>query len=220
MILTVAIPVGYFGIFWPIQDKADFLTGAEPWFIAIVLPILTIVMTAPDSFAGERERKTLSTLLASRLPDSAILWGKVVFSSLLGIGIMLFTLALALIVVNVVSDEEGLALIAADRMVYMLAVSLLLSAIAAGAAVLISLRAATVQQAQQTLAAAFFLIPTILGPIVLIISRDSNTRPLEELFQALGTPAGRLGLIAGLGVLAATLLVSARVRFQRNRLAS
>jgi len=220
MILTVAIPIGYFGIFWPIQDGADFVTGADPWFVAIVVPLLTVVMTAPDSFAGERERKTLRTLLASRLPDSAILWAKILFSELLGIGMMLFTLSLALVVVNIVDGGNGLTLIAADRMAYMLAVSLLLSAIASGAAVLISLRATTVQQAQQTLAAAFFLIPTILGPIVLIMSRDSDTRPLEKLFQALGTPAGRLVLIAGLGVLAAILLVSARVRFQRSRLAS
>jgi len=220
MILTVAIPIGYFGIFWPIQDGADFVTGADPWFVAIVVPLLTVIMTAPDSFAGERERKTLRTLLASRLSDSAILWAKILFSGLLGIGMMLFTLSLALVVVNIVDGGNGLILIAADRMVYMLAVSLLLSAIAAGAAVLISLRAATVQQAQQTLAAAFFLIPVVLGPVVLIMSRDSDTRPLEELFRALGTPAGRLGMIAGLGVLAAALLFSARMRFKRSRLAS
>jgi len=220
MIFTVAIPVGYFGVFWPLQDGADFVTGAEPWFIAIVVPLLTVVMTAPDSFAGERERKTLRTLLASRLPDSAILWGKVIFSGLLGIGLMLFTLTLALVVVNTVESGEGLILIAADRMAYILAVSVLLSAIAAGAAVLISLRATTVQQAQQTLAAAFFLIPMIAGPVVLVMSRGSDARPLEELFQTLGTPAGRLGLILGLAVLAAILLFSARIRFRRNRLAS
>jgi len=220
MILTVAVPIGYFGIFWPIQDGADFVTNADPWFVAIVVPLLTVVMTAPDSFAGERERKTLRTLLASRLSDSAILWAKLLFSRLLGIGMMLFTLSLALVVVNIVDGGNGLILIAADRMVYMLAVSLLLSAIAAGAAVLISLRATTVQQAQQTLAAAFFLIPVVLGPVVLIMSRDSDTRPLEELFRALGTPAGRLGMIAGLGVLAVALLYSARMRFKRSRLAS
>lgn len=220
MILTVAIPVGYFGIFGPLQTGPEFVAEADPWFIATVLPLLTVMMTAPDSFAGERERKTLRSLLASRLSDSAVLTGKILFSILLAMGMMLFTLSLALVVVNTVDSRNGLTLIAADRMAYMLAVSLLLSAIAAGAAVLISLRSVTVQQAQQTLAAAFFLIPMVLGPIVFIMSRDSDTGLLEKLFQALGTPPGRLGLIAGLGVLAAILLISARVRFQRNRLAS
>lgn len=220
VILTVALPIGYLGIFGPIQSGADFVTDADPWFIATVLPLLTVIMTAPDSFAGERERKTLRTLLASRLSDSAILWAKILFSLLLGIGMMLFTLILALVVVNTVNGGNGVILIAADRMAYMFVVSLLLSAIAAGAAVLISLRAVTVQQAQQTLAAAFFLIPMILTPVLIAVSSDSDAQPLQELFRALGTPAGRLGTIAGLGVLAATLMLSARVRFKRNRLAS
>jgi ABC-type Na+ efflux pump permease subunit len=37
-----------------------------------------------DSIAGERERQTLETLLASRLPDRAILLGKVAAITLLG----------------------------------------------------------------------------------------------------------------------------------------
>lgn len=220
MLLTVAIPVGYFGIFYPIQDGADFVTNAGPWFLAIVLPLLTVVMTAPDSFAGERERKTLRTLLASRLSDSAIMWAKILFSVLLGVGIMLFALVLALIMVNALDSGGGLVLIAADRLVYMLIVSVLLSVIAAGAAVLISLRAATVQQAQQTLAAAFFLIPTVVGPIVLMLSRDGDTRPLQDLFASLGTPAGRMAVITGLVIVSITLLALARNRFRRNRLAT
>lgn len=220
VILTVALPVGYFGIYGPLQSGADFFTEADPWFIATVLPLLTVIMTAPDSFAGERERKTLRTLLASRLSDSAILWAKILFSGILAMGMMLFTLGVALVMVNAAHGRDGVILIEADRMAYMVAVSLLLTAIAAGAAVLISLRAATVQQAQQTLAATFFLIPMILTPVLFIMSGDGDTQPMQKLFHALGTPVGRLGMIVGLGVLAAGLLLSARVRFRRNRLAS
>src|SRR5438105_13515657 len=39
-----------------------------------------------DSVAGERERHTLETLLASRLPDHAILAGKVIAALLYGLG--------------------------------------------------------------------------------------------------------------------------------------
>ena len=42
-------------------------------FMAAAIAIQPIV----DSFAGERERHTLETLLASRLSDSAILFGKI-----------------------------------------------------------------------------------------------------------------------------------------------
>jgi ABC-2 type transport system permease protein len=217
--LTAALPVLYFGIYQPLQSGADFVTEADPWFIATVLPLLTVIMTAPDSFAGERERKTLRTLLATRLSDSAILWAKILFSGLLAIGMTLFALTLALIAVNTVDGREGVTLIAADRMAYMLSVAFLLTAMATGAAVLISLRSVTVQQAQQYLAATFFLIPMILTPVLFITSGNGDRQLVEELFRALGTPSGRMGMIAGLGILAASLLLSARVRFKRSRLA-
>jgi len=220
LVLTVAVPVGYFGIVGPLQDGADWVNNASPWFVAIVLPLLVVVMTAPDSFAGERERKTLRTLLASRLPDSAILWAKVAFSVFLGFGMMILTLVLALVVVNTTDGGNGLVVIAWDRLLYMIVVSILVSAMAAGAAVLISLRAVTVQQAQQTLAAVFFLIPTVAGPVVLLLSKDGDHRPLEDLFATLGTPAGRLGVVVGLLALASTLLWVAKLRFKRSRLAA
>ena len=71
--MGVAIPAGHLGIVAPLIIGTDYAIEANPWFIAVVLPIVTVTMTAPDSFAGERERKTLRTLLASRLPDHAIL---------------------------------------------------------------------------------------------------------------------------------------------------
>jgi ABC-2 type transport system permease protein len=48
------------------------------------LPITLTGAMITDSIAGERERQTLETLLASRLPDRAILLGKVVAITLLG----------------------------------------------------------------------------------------------------------------------------------------
>ncbi|MDH3296064.1 MAG: ABC transporter permease [Acidimicrobiia bacterium] len=219
MLLTVAVPIVYFGIVGPLQAGETFATGPDPWFIATVLPLLTVIMIAPDSFAGERERKTLRTLLASRLPDSAILWAKVGFSILLATGMMTFTLLVAVVVANIFIDTGGLVLIESGRLAYMFAVSLLLSTTTAGAAVLISLRAQTVQQAQQMLAATFFLVPTVLGPIVLLFS-DEDFRPIEAIFKRLGTPAGRFGLILGLTILACLLLTLARRSFQRNKLTS
>ncbi len=42
-----------------------------------------------DSIAGERERQTLETLLASRLPDRAIVLGKIIAVTLFGWGLLL-----------------------------------------------------------------------------------------------------------------------------------
>lgn len=218
--LTVFVPIAYFGIIAPLQAGPRFVTGAEPWFIAVVLPLLTVIMIAPDSFAGERERKTLRTLLASRLPDAAILWAKIGFAIVLGLALMSATLFLAVVVVNVFTDTEGLAMISAGPLLYMISVSLLLSAVAAGAAVLISLRAQTVQQAQQILAAVFFLIPNVFGLALLITSDNGDSGPLVTLFDWVGSTTGRAIVLLVMFALAAILLTAARLGFRRTRLVS
>lgn len=218
LLMTVSIPILYFGVVGPLQAGERFVDGAEPWFVAVVVPILAVVVTAPDSFAGERERKTLRTLLASRLTDRSILWGKLGFAILLGLGTTVGTLALALIVVNVSAGADELVLIPARRLAYMLTVSVLLTLVAAGAAVLVSQRSSTVQQAQQILAAVFFLVPTALGPIVLLLSDEGEARPIIDTFRWLDTQTGRISLVAGLAVAAMTLLIAARAAFRRPRL--
>src|SRR5262245_23964375 len=61
-----------------------------------------------DSFAGERERHTLETLLASRLSDLAILIGKIVAGVLLVWGLMLFTMGLGTLAAYLSSKGERL----------------------------------------------------------------------------------------------------------------
>lgn len=53
------------------------LTHAGYLLLPIVLPLLSTSSWVMDALVGERERQTLATLLASRLPDGAIFWGKV-----------------------------------------------------------------------------------------------------------------------------------------------
>ena len=52
-----------------------------------VFPAMLSSMVASDAFAGERERLTLETLLATPLSDRAILWGKVATALLLALAV-------------------------------------------------------------------------------------------------------------------------------------
>ena len=66
--------------------------AAGPLIAAIMsasLPLALSGVMIIDSFAGERERQTLETLLASRLPDRAILLGKVIAVVLAGLALLL-----------------------------------------------------------------------------------------------------------------------------------
>src|SRR4051794_30860122 len=47
-------------------------------YIVTIIPFAIIVGFIGDAIAGERERHTLETLLASRMPDRAILLAKVI----------------------------------------------------------------------------------------------------------------------------------------------
>lgn len=211
-VLTVVVPVGFFGVVAPLQEGAGYAAGAMPWFVAVILPLLSVSLVAPDSFAGERERGTLRTLLSSRLPDGAILYGKLLFSIFVAMVMFLATLSVALITVNLATSGQGPILIGLGRVAAMLGAALLLAVLASALAVLVSLRAATVQQAQQTLVAVLFLVPTVLGPVAFLLA-DSGSDVVEKAFSALASDAGRAALVVLLAVVTGVLLRLAHVRF-------
>src|SRR5512137_949446 len=67
-----------FGVYFPLQQR-EMWTQAPfvPGVYFMWLPFVLAGGTAADSFAGERERHTLETLLATRLSDRDIFLGKV-----------------------------------------------------------------------------------------------------------------------------------------------
>src|ERR1700674_4323483 len=73
----VALALGLFGFIIPWRAGPAYVDNPLSLVIPSLIPILFIVGIVTDSFAGERERHTLETLLASRLSDGAILIGKV-----------------------------------------------------------------------------------------------------------------------------------------------
>lgn len=82
---------------------APYLVGhleAAPLIIVIAWAALPLVLSGviiTDSIAGERERQTLETLLASRLSDQSILLGKILAATLLGWSLLLLGLASGLL---------------------------------------------------------------------------------------------------------------------------
>ncbi|MFO7173609.1 MAG: hypothetical protein DIU70_011715, partial [Bacillota bacterium] len=112
------------------------------------------------------ERRTLETLLASRLPAWAILGGKLLAVLLHVCGIVVASATLALVVINLTVAAEGLALFPPPTMLLMVAGTALAGAAVALIGVLVSLRSATVRQAQQRLGVAIltaFISPMLLG---------------------------------------------------------
>jgi ABC-2 type transport system permease protein len=181
------------------------------------LPLLMVSSLVADSFAGERERHTLETLLASRLPDRAILFGKIGAAVSYGWGIALATLLLSLVTVNVAYSGEGPFFFSPLIGLGAAVVGLLTAGLAAGAGVLVSLRAPTVRQAAQTMRLAsmlLMLVPLFGGRLLPAVWQ-------ARLLATLVTLGTTNVLLLGVGVLIlldAVLLAAAMARFRRARL--
>lgn len=218
-ILTLLVPTIMIAIILPLQMGEDFLVTAWPLMAAIVMPLLLVGTSIPEAFAGERERHTLPTLLASRLPDRAILFGKWILAVVYGWLMTLATLLVSAVVVNILHWHGQIAFYRSDMALGHVGISLLFSGFIASLGVLISLRSATVQGAQQALISTL-LIPLMvlqLGPM-LLFSVIPNGREILDQITSLNFTHFALAVAGVLLLLNAVVLLAAMARFKRARL--
>jgi ABC-2 type transport system permease protein len=150
------------GIVTPLQMGPLWLTS--PLMLAY-WPLLSSGMVSTliaDAFAGERERHTLETLLASRLSDTSILLGKIVAAILYGLLFTFANIVVGIITINLAHLGEGFQVPPAMHIGYMLILVMLACSALAGAGVFVSLKAPTVRQAQQTL--GIIMMVLFIGP--------------------------------------------------------
>ncbi len=216
-LMQLLLSLGVFGIFLPWQFKEMWLTSTWTVFWVLFASLFWTTPVIVDSFAGERERHTLETLLASRLSNRAILFGKF-FAALSYVwGQILVALLLGVITVNLVRGEGGVLFYRASMGLGAAGLGLLGAGLVAGLGILISLRAASVRQATQTL--LFPLTILLLLPSIgtMILPADLQARVFKWLTEADVTGLV-LSVMAALLVVDAALLAAALARFQRAKL--
>jgi ABC-2 type transport system permease protein len=170
-----------------------------------------------DSVAGERERHTLETLLASRLSDSAILIGTIVAAVLYGLGFAVANLLIGLIAVNVAFHESAPILFAARQFIVTILLTILASLFMAGVGVFISLRASTVKQAQQAFGIAIIVIT--MGPLLLFNALAPETREtLARRIAGVGEARIEAYTVGFLLALSVIVIGAALARFRRGKL--
>ena len=204
--------VGILGVYLPLQGGLGWLELSPiALFVVLWIPFFVIITFIGDAIAGERERHTLETLLASRISDRAILLGKVIVTVGYAWGMALVGLLLGLMMVNLFRGHGSWAFYhPLDVFLEVLALSLLSCVLGASAGVLISLRSATVRQAQQILSIGTLVL--IFGGIFVLQVLPASFVSSLSYFQFL------LLVIAVLAVLDAILLGVSLVSFQRSRL--
>jgi len=212
--IGILLNVGVFGIVLPWQFGAPWVTSPLTALMWSWVPMYFVMMVISDAFAGERERHTLETLLATRLSDHAILFGKVAAALVYSGGITLSSLAMGLVTVNVVHQTDGLLLYSLPTAAAMLVFGLLAAVLVASVGVLISLRAPTVRQAEQTLGGVIILAMVIPFAGTRVLSAEWKARLLAPEYSAL-----RVILVVALLVALDLIFVLLAVRrFRRSRL--
>jgi len=215
--LSALIVLLMLGIVTPLQMGPLWLTS--PLMLAY-WPLLSSGMVSTliaDAFAGERERHTLETLLASRLSDTSILLGKILAAILYGLLFTFANIIVGVVTLSIAHFGEGIQAPPASHVGYMLLLVTLACSTLAGIGVFISLKAATVRQAQQTL--GIIMMVLFIGPVLFIQFLDSEGRvSLAGRLSTLGT-ARLVGWVsAALFTASVVLIVMAMARFKRGKL--
>jgi ABC-2 type transport system permease protein len=182
---------------------------------AFILVFCVIAIVA-DSFAGERERHTLETLLASRISDDAILIGKIASAMVLVWGLMFMMLIAGLVEVNLMRSADGILIFPMHRVISTLAFTFLACLFVSCVGVFVSLHTSTVRQATQVLNIGFM----VLGFATLYASISLPQEWRMKLAQAFTTDnLMRTEFSAAILVFIIDLvcLAAARLSFRRHK---
>jgi ABC-2 type transport system permease protein len=220
--LRIFFIIVVYSVILPWQAGIAWVTTPVSLVFWAMIPVLLAVTMVADSFAGERERHTLETLLATRLSDRAILFGKIGALVSHTWVVTQIVMIIALVPSNIRFWEGRVLFYRADVMLSGLGLTLLVASLVSTVGVLISLRAKSVKQAQQTLDLAVFTLAWVPILALQVLPDEWKTHLVQILtvFLESGTVLTPVILIfaAALVVLTAGFLAVAMSRFQRTRL--
>lgn len=215
--LRLLLIIGIFGVLLPWQNGLRWVTSPEILLFAPYVAFFLVTSISADSFAGERERHTMETLLATRLPDEAVFFGKVTGCLSFGWILTLVSILVGWITVNLTAGQGRFLSYSTPNWLGSLVLSLLGAGLAAGIGALLSMRLGTVKQVQQYMSmAVLFLI--FIPVFAMQLLPSGITRAAEDTVMRSGT--GSLSVYAGIILLALDLaLLAAGMRsFKRHRL--
>ena len=215
-LIVLFIIAAILGVYLPFRMGQPWITS--PFMVlsySIYLPLILVINTIADSIAGERERHTLETLLASRLSDRAIILGKL--GAVVGYSLA-FTVITSLIALVAANLNGGGSFQVYPIGVFgsIVAFALLFSLLLSSVGVLVSLRASSVRQAQLAMSAA--LIVVILLPLLIYSTLSDTVRQQFNSWIASANWA-TVGEIAVVLILIDFIFIAVVIlRFQRSRL--
>lgn len=214
--MMLVLPVIVLGVVLPWQAGRAWVESPMTLVAWVWIPLFLVINVIADSFAGERERRTLETLLASRLPDRAILFGKMGAAIAYAWGLTLAMLVLGIVTVNVKFGLHEVLLYPPATLLGAAGFSLLGATLVAAAGVFVSLRSPTTRQAQQRLSMAVMVV--FFVPFFGLQALPAGWVTSYLAFATENTGAALLVIAGVLLVFDVVLVGAAAARFRRSRL--
>lgn len=203
-----------FGVVLPYQMGETWMRSPASALVWVWVPMWLVIMVIADAFAGERERHTLETLLATRLSDGAILAGKIGAAMSYAFAVTGAAIVLGLLTLNVTTARGALIGISAPALLGVVVVGGLMALAVASLGVVVSLRSPTVRQAEQTLGGV--VIAGLVVPFLLL----KQVPPAWKSWLLAPEHAALFGylLVGLLGMVALGLTALASHAFRRAQL--
>ena len=213
---SLLILILIFGVVFPLQSGRDWVESPINIMIWGWMPFLWVSGIVADMFAGERERHTLEALLATRLSDQAILFGKLLAAVAYGFGLTWIIMFVSLVAVNIGFGRHGLLFYPFMIIMSALVFSALISGLSASIGVLVSLRAGSVRQAQQMMSTGMLVL---FLPFMLIrFVPEAWVLAMGNLLDSAQPMQVAIWIAVVLVVVEVILIVIARRLFQRSKL--
>lgn len=174
----------------------------------LIVPLMVAAVLAADAFAGEKERRTIETLLHLPIPDRQLFYAKVLGAFLPAVAVSWVGFVAFAIVTNTVAWPVTHRIFVPTRLwgVVIVWVAPAVAALGMGVMVRVSARARTAQEANQ-------LGGAVILPLLFLAVGQSTGLLLVTVPVALGIGAA-VWAVAGL------LIVRGAQRFTRDRLLS
>lgn len=210
-LLRPAITLGFLGVVMPLESRDLWLAmPLELLLLQLWMPLLLVIGLVPDAFAGERERHTLETLLASSAGDMAIPAAKITWVVLFAMGLVTGSLALGAVSVNAATWTGATRFYPPWRLAALLVLAFELSLLTASMSAIASIRAPSVRQAMQNISTTLLVVTLATG--------FAFSRLPEEVTRDLAGRAAFAVVALLLAVANLVALALVRARFRRSRL--
>lgn len=193
-------------------------SGAHMRYVFALVVVFAGALIGAESFAGERERGTLETLLASPLSDAAITGGKLIAGWLYAAGLAVVFLAVMVPVRLAVLGMSSFSAHWAAQVAVSTVMMLLLAFVVIGVAALVSTWAQTTRVAMQTTYIAVLGVGALAALAGKLHLAPAVGRFVQHLAVHGWTPLGAAGFGACLLVLDGAAYSLVRLRCTRATL--